>query len=180
MITNWKVIEERILQAGSFRHVRDTVFELPDGRQETYTLSHATCNVVCVLPITEDGQVVLARQFRPGPGRVLDELPGGGVELGENHLTAVARELLEETGYQAGKIVSLGFPVDSGYSTLIREAFLATGCTKVAEPKLDKNEFIQPVTKAINDFLKQLIAGELTDHETAWLGLFKLGLIKAT
>jgi hypothetical protein len=45
-ITDWKVTEEPILSVGSFRYVRDSDFELPDGRQQTYTLFHATCNIV--------------------------------------------------------------------------------------------------------------------------------------
>ena len=179
-IERWTILDERILPAGKYRKVRDTTFQLPDGRKEIYTIKHTAVPLVCVLPITVDGMVVLARQFRPGPVQILDELPGGGVETGETNMEAICRELMEETGYQPSEIVSLGFPVECAYSDTKREAFLATGCKKIAVPNPDENEFIEVVTKSIDAFIKQLIAGECTDLAIGWMGLYRLGAIKET
>ena len=63
---------------------------------------------VAVLAMTSDGRFVTVRQFRPGPGRVLDELPGGYVEPREGVEQAAARELLEETGFEAEVIEVVG------------------------------------------------------------------------
>ena len=66
----WPIIKEELVQAGSYKKVRDITFELPDGRREIYTINHVGCPVVAVLAITTDNLVILARQFRPGPNRV--------------------------------------------------------------------------------------------------------------
>lgn len=175
-IKAWKILAERKSRAGQYREVRDITFQLPDGRHEVYTVKHEG-HVVCVLPITIDGMVVLARQFRPGPNCVVDELPGGGVEDGESAATAMARELLEETGYQAAELVSLGFPLDCAYSDVKREAFLALGCTKVGEPQPDENEFIEVVLKTVPEFIEQLVGGGCTDAEVGWMALYRAGKI---
>ncbi|TWW08527.1 hypothetical protein E3A20_23430 [Planctomyces bekefii] len=177
MIKPWKIVDECVVRAGAYRKVRDITFELPDGRREIFTVKHEG-HPVCVLALTVDEMVILARQFRPGPNRVLDELPGGGPEPGETNVAAAARELLEETGYQAGEMLSLGFPLECAYSDVRREAFLALGCVKIGEPELDPNEFIEPVLKTIPEFVRQLALGDCTDPEVGWMGLYRLGKVK--
>ena len=152
------------------------VYEMPDGRLETYALNKVG-RVVCVLAFTLEKEVILARQFRPGPGKVLDELPGGGVEEGEDFAVAVRRELLEETGYAPGHLLPLGQFCEGAYSTIERHGFLALDCKKVAEQKLDQNEFIEVLLKPLPAFIAQLRAGEGTDSEVAWAGLFEAGLV---
>ena len=65
-----------------------------------------------VFALTTSNQVILARQFRPGPNAVLDELPGGAIEGGETPEQAGERELLEETGYR-GKVEKVSEILDS-------------------------------------------------------------------
>jgi ADP-ribose pyrophosphatase len=179
LIKKWKILEETIYKHLPYRRIKDTIFEMPDGRIQTFSLKkEGTC--VCILPITENGKVVLARQYRPGPDEVLDELPGGGPEKGESHIAAAKRELLEETGYEPTEIISLGMAHECGYSTVIREGFLALGCKKISEPTLDQNEFIEPIEKSIDDFIEQLLQGKCTDPEFGWMGLYKMGIIKKT
>lgn len=175
----WKVIERKLNPHTKFRKIEEVLFELPDGRKETFSLKFEN-PVVCVLALTQDQKIVLARQFRPGPGMILDELPGGHIDSGESPEQAVKRELLEETGYSAGKLISLGTPIDCGYSNMVRHAFLALDCAQVSSQKLDNSEFIEVVTKPLPEFYEQILKGLATDLEVAWLGLIKAGLFKPT
>lgn len=176
MVKTWKELARQSRDKHR-RTIQEVDFQLPDGRVESYSLFHSDKKSVCVLPLTDDGRVVLARQFRPGPGVVLDELPGGGVDDDETVETAIRRELLEETGYTCKDLVYLGRPYECGYSTVERHAFLATGCHYVHVQKLDQNEDIEVIVKPITEFVKQIMAGQCTDLEVAWMGLYQAGII---
>jgi len=118
----------------------------------------------------------LAKQFRPGPEKILLEMPGGTVDTGEDPEKAIKRELLEETGY-TGDFKFIGASLDCAYSTMIRYNFVALGCHKIQEQKLEENEFIEVVEVSLNDFRKHLRKGELTDIESGYLGLDFLGML---
>ena len=98
MVTRWKLIDEREGSAGYLTRRRRAGIALPDGTQGEWDIFGPE-QTVAVVAITPGGEVVLARQYRPGPDTVLDEIPGGAVEAGEDVAAAARRELLEETGY---------------------------------------------------------------------------------
>lgn len=133
--------------------------------------------MTAVLALTDDQHVILARQYRPGPDRVVDELPGGGIGPGEHAVDAAIRELREETGFVPKEIISLGTILDCAYSTIIREGFVATGCERLHQQELDANEYIDVILKPIPEFLQQLVQGACTDPEIGWIGLYHLGLL---
>lgn len=89
---------------------------------------------VNVVPLTADGEVVMVRQFRHGLQAFTLEIPGGIVDPGEEPAAAAARELLEETGYQAGSVRPLGAlnPNPALFGNRVH-TFLAEGCTQVGE-----------------------------------------------
>ena len=93
-----------------------------------------------VLAVTEDGRVPLVRQFRPAVEETLLELPSGGVEPGEEPEAAIRRELLEETGCEAGEVVSLGaVAVDSGRLQTRQWGFFAPEVLVVSDaPQADE------------------------------------------
>jgi ADP-ribose pyrophosphatase len=177
MTKPWQVLSETILKAGVYRKVKDVLFRLPTGMEKTFTIK-LEGRVGCVLALTKDKKVILARQFRPGPMEILDELPGGGFEPHESGLEGIQREFLEETGYKVGKIVSLGKVTRCAYSTVDKEIFVATGCEKVQEPELEEGEFVEVVLKSLPEFMDQLLAGRSTDLETAWAGMYYLGYLE--
>src|SRR5262245_58760996 len=95
----WHQVREREAPAG-FLRVQCRSYRYPSGKEADWDILLGG-NTVAVVALTADDQVVLVRQFRPGPGKVLLELPGGVAEDGEPPAAAAARELLEETGFEA-------------------------------------------------------------------------------
>ncbi len=168
----WHLLAESVVYAG-FRRIVRRRYRLPDGAEADYEVI-VNPDTVAVLASTADERVILARQFRPGPQRVLDELPGGVVDEGEDPLAAARRELLEETGYE-GELTPIGSQWAGAYSAHRRHGFVATGCTRVAEPDAG-DEHIEVVLMPLAEFREHLRRGELTDAGLAWAGLDALGL----
>src|SRR5262245_56116600 len=100
----WEKLGERTLYRG-WRHVLGRTFRLPNGDEREFEVKVEAPSAV-VLALRDDGQVVLVREFRPGPEEVLLELPGGEVEPGEDPHEAARRELLEETGYEGDLVAA--------------------------------------------------------------------------
>lgn len=118
---------------------------------------------VNVVAVTTDEQVVLVRQFRFGTWSNTLEIPGGMVDPGEDAATAALRELEEETGYRAARLVPLGrcHPNPALFSNQLH-TFLAEGCLKVHEGKQDGSEDIEVVLAprlALPDLVRR---GEIT------------------
>ncbi len=170
----WRLLAERPGPSGRVVVVtRD--YALDDGRTAVWDVL-TEADSVAVLAITPDHQVVLARQFRPGPGIVLDELPGGGVDAGEDPLAAGIRELAEETGY-AGQATLLGHTWVNGHSTRRRWAVLVSQAQPMAELNPDESEQIEVVLRPLHQFRDQLRSGQLTAANVAYLGLDHAGLL---
>jgi ADP-ribose pyrophosphatase len=144
-------------------------FLLPNGEEADFYIK-AEAPAAAIFALTEDGEVVMARQFRPGPKKVLDELPGGYIEPGEGALEAIKREFKEETGYE-GEFVEIGTCLDDAYSTMERHCFVATNCRKVTEPTHTATEHTMLVLKSLDDFRKQLRSGQMTDVEVGYMAL---------
>jgi len=174
MLEPWKKLSEEKIKV-DYKTLVNRMYRMPDGREELYTLFDGV-PVVCVLALTPENNVVLARQYRPGPDGIYDELPGGAADKGEDPLEAVKREFLEETGY-SGDFEFVATIPKSGYAIEFRHCFVATGCTKLSEPKHDQNEFIEIIEKPLKEFIDQARAGQMTDVDVAWLGLDYLKLI---
>jgi ADP-ribose pyrophosphatase len=103
---------------------------LADGtRAQREVVAHP--GAVAIVAIDDDGRVVLVRQWRHAVGRALWELPAGTRDADEKPARAAERELAEETGLRASRIVPLATaPLTPGYSTEVMHFFLATGLTE--------------------------------------------------
>lgn len=175
-VGNWEEISREEVFSKYGRSVDRYVYRLPNGKEAEFYL-HRRHNSIACLALTKDKQVILARQFRPGPAKILLEMPGGGPNSGEDLSTAIERELLEETGYR-GKVEFVTSTLPDAYSTNQKNVFVITECEKVAEPKLEDNgEAIEPVLCSLDEFRALLRSGQMTDIELGYLGLDYLGLL---
>ena len=174
MIQSWVQLDEELVYDG-FRKIVRRTYQFPDGHHAAFDIKIDPF-VVAILAVTTDQKVVLAKQFRPGPGQVFLELPGGAVEPGEMPEEAARRELLEETGYAGDLQLVAGGP-SGAYTTMHRYHFSAQNCRKVAEPCMDPNELIEVVELPLEEFRALLRSGQLTDVATGYLGLDYLGLL---
>lgn len=174
-IKKWEEISRTLDYNKAFRKIEKIVYKLPDGREEDFYIKKEGAPV-CILALTKDNEVILAKQFRPGPNDVLLELPGGGKEKGETPEQAGERELLEETGYK-GNIKLITQVYECAYSTINRYCLIATECEKVSKQNLEKNEFIEVVLMSLDKFRNLLKSGKMTDIEVGYLGLDYLKLL---
>lgn len=172
--TRLQRVDEEVVYEGDRRMARRR-YETPDGK--------ASFDVVldgpgtAVLALTDDGRVVLTRQFRPGAERVVWDLPGGFVDEGETPVEAAARELREETGYEAAdlEVVAALFP--GAYSTEQRHAVVARGCRPTTRPDTDDDERVEVRLVSLDELRRILRAGELTAVDAAYLALDHAGLL---
>lgn len=158
------VASEELLHGKFLRVYRDTV-RLPDG-------SHATREyvkrpgAVVVIPLLDDGRVVLERQYRYPVGQVMIEFPAGKLDAGEDPLVCGQRELLEETGYTARQWARAGaMHLAIAYSDEVIHIYFARGLT-LGQRRLDEGEFLDVFTATPAELLDWSRTGALTDAKT--------------
>ncbi|HET6747049.1 MAG TPA: NUDIX hydrolase [Candidatus Saccharimonadales bacterium] len=171
----WKLVKSQIV-FDNYTKIEERTYELPGGQTKNFYIK-LSGRAACVVAFTEDGKIITVEQFRPGPDRVLCELPGGGVDGDETYEQAIARELREETGYE-GELQFVAECVDDAYATMLRGCFVATNCKKVGDQQLDDSEFMNVKLLELPEFLEIIRAGQMTDVEAAFLGLDFLGVLR--
>ena len=163
VIQPWETLSDETLVHYKVFHVRKSRRRSPRTGAEIGFFLLDTPDWVNVLPITEDGQVVFVRQFRHGPQRVTLEIPGGLIDAHETDpATAAARELREETGFEAGRLERLGVmnpnPSMMGNRCF---AYVATGCRRIGDLAMDPGEDIEVVTRPLTELDAMVARGEI-------------------
>ncbi|MDE1766672.1 MAG: NUDIX hydrolase [Thaumarchaeota archaeon] len=114
----------------------------------------------------EDGKLLLVKQHRFPHGFVL-EIPAGTMKRGEKPQKCALRELREETGYAAKKMIPLvKYYPSIGYNTEIIHCFVASGIKKVSGLELDEDEIISVVKIDFKKVLRMILSGKITDSKT--------------
>ena len=142
----------------------DTV-ELPNGKEATREVVRHP-GAVCVIPVTENNEVIMVKQFRYPFGEVLLEVPAGKLEPGEDPLDAVKRELEEESGAVAGSIIHIG----ELYTTVAFlderiQVYLAKDLTFINSHP-DEDEFLEVTKVPLCDLVDMVMRGEIKDSKT--------------
>lgn len=151
---------------GQILHLYHDDVALPNGQSaKREVIRHI--GAVCVIPLTDDGRVVMERQYRYPVDRVILEIPAGKLDSkDEIPQEAIRRELEEETGYTAKEWVNLGlFYPACAYSDEAIWMYLAKGLTK-GERHLDADEFLDVELIPLKELVRQVMAGEIPDAKT--------------
>ena len=124
-----ETIRTKTVSEGKFLRLVNINWRDSEGKMRKWEAVERTtgADIVSVIPVTDNGKIILIKQFRPPVGRMVIEFPAGLRDEGENLQVSALRELQEETGYQAGEIRKLfAGPVSAGLSSEFLTVFLAT------------------------------------------------------
>ncbi len=152
----WKIISSR----HPMPKFRVDNCELPNGKPyKAFVLEFDSW--ANILAITKNNEVVLVRQYRHGVQELSLELPGGVVDEGESPLEGAKRELLEETGYQAGQIIEVGrlYPNPAIQRNTLY-CYLATDVEWVGEQDLDESEEIDVELVPLDEVVEMVRTGK--------------------
>ena len=162
---------ERVLRSdrvfdGRLLKVRVDRVALAGGRETTREVVEHP-GAVAIVPLLDDGRVVLVRQYRHAVGRALLEIPAGTLDQqGESPEAAAARELEEETGYRAAEFERLAaFYPAPGFATEHMTLYLATGLTEGAQGLMEDEEITTELV-ALDEVPARLARGDLSDAKT--------------
>jgi ADP-ribose pyrophosphatase len=158
------VSSERLFQ-GRVVGLRVDELRLADGRTfRAEVVEHVPS--VGIVPLRDDGTVVLVRQYRHPTGDWLLEIPAGSVDPGETPEACAQRELAEEIGCRADDTIRLGgFYLSPGYATELMQIFLARGLS-LASAEPDEDEQIDRVEMPLAEAIRMARSGELRDAKT--------------
>jgi ADP-ribose diphosphatase len=151
---------------GVLLHLKRDRIRLPDGNEAIREwIDHP--GAAAVVPVLDDGRVIMVRQFRYGPGRTFLELPAGKFDVdGEQPEDVAVRELEEETGYRASHLTHLGALYNAiGYSNEVIHIFLARGLEPTKQA-LGPGEFLTVEFHSLADLVDKAVRGELDDMKT--------------
>jgi ADP-ribose pyrophosphatase len=150
--------------SGKLIEVRKVTVQLPNGTTtDREIVVHP--EVIAVLPLLDDGRIVLVRQFRKAAEKVLLEVPAGGVDAGESPEDAVRREMIEETGYRVGSVRKLSsFYTSPGFTTELMHLYEA----RDLQPgdATEETDQIQVVLLTPEEALERVESDDVADAKT--------------
>ena len=165
-----EILSKKIVWQGKFMSAVEITYRDARGVVRTWEALErlGIGGIVVMVAVTPAGNVILEKQFRPPIGRDVIELPAGLVEPGESMEAAARRELIEETGWAAGKLSFLAEgPISTGASTEALRAYLCTELTLVGKNGGDDNEIIEiievPIEHAQNFLRENQSHGTMVD-----------------
>lgn len=159
-----KTTEELIYHGRILDLARET-HSMPDGREAHFEIIHHPGGAAA-LPILDNGQLLLIRQFRPAIEDYIYEIPAGRLEVGETAAGCIERELEEEVGYHPTHLESLGYVYSSvGFCNERIHLFIATELEQTATAH-EADEFIEPIVVTLDTALEMVSTGTITDAKT--------------
>ncbi len=161
----FEILNSEAMYHGRAFDVARCEVRLPDGRLSHYDLVQHR-GAVTLVPVDDQGRILLVCQYRLGADRELWELPAGVLEAGEAPESAAAREVREETGFAARELRKLGeFYMAPGYSSEFMFVFLASGLYE-APLQADADEFLQVAAVPAKECFEMIHSGKIIDGKT--------------
>ena len=165
MIVEEKTISSERIYEGKILNLRKDKVHVRDNKTSYREIVEHNGGVA-LAAITQEGKMVMVRQYRKAAEKAVLEVPAGKIEKGEDHRLTAERELKEETGYSAEKIEFItSFYSSIGYSTEVIYLYLATGLTP-GETDFDDNEAIEILEYDLPELKKMVFSGEIEDAKT--------------
>lgn len=158
--------ETRDVFDGVLLHVRQDTVRLPNGASSIREVIRHI-GAVCVIPVTDRNEVIVERQYRYPVDRIMLEIPAGKLDApDEDRLSAIQRELREETGYSADEWIPLGdFHPAPAYSDEYITMYLARGLHQ-GRQALDEDEFLDVYTVPLQELIRDVMDGRISDAKT--------------
>lgn len=170
-MSNEDIVKAETLYSGSIVSLLRYHVSLGGRRLVREVVEHP--GAVAVIPVSDDGRIIMVRQHRLPTGKSLLEIPAGTRRVGEDEEECARRELLEETGYRARVLrKALSFYPAPGYSTEKITLFLAEDLEKAGQ-RLEEDEAIEVVEKPLGEAVEMLRNGLIEDAKTI-IGLYWL------
>jgi ADP-ribose pyrophosphatase len=161
----WRTVTSRAVYGNPWMRVREDIAEMPDGRTTVYGVIECS-PAVGILPFLDPATVVLVGQYRYVARDFYWEMPTGGVRPGEAEEAAVQRELAEEAGYEADRLVKLcAFHTSKSVVDETAHIYVAEGLRPV-QRDADPTEFIEVRAFAFDEVLRMVEASEIKDAMT--------------
>lgn len=168
-----KRLKRELVYPGKVLNFYKDTMELPDGHIEEWDYLEHKRGGACVVPVLEDGRILMIRQYRPAVDRETLELPAGARDrdpvsgqMEDSALTA-ARELREETGYTSDSIVPLiKLRTAVAYCSEFTDVYLAEHLVPAGNQILDEAEEIRIVPCRLEDLLDSIYQGRIQDAKT--------------
>ena len=163
---NYKLLKSEILFKGKvFDHQVDEI-EYESGNKGIREIAIHPGGAV-VVPVKDDGKIILVKQFRYPLQKKLIELPAGKLDNGEDPLLCATRELEEETGYKANEIKKLGeIYTAPGYCTEILHIYSTRGLTPGNHNREEGEHGMEILELSLNEIEEMILKGEITDAKT--------------
>jgi ADP-ribose pyrophosphatase len=162
----WKTLSTREIYRNKWMRLREDIAEMPNGRTTLYGVCEfGQC--VAVLPFVDADHVLMIRQYRYTHQEAHRwEVPSGGVYAGEAPEAAAQRELMEEAGYRAGRLIKVStYYTTKSITDEVGHLYLGYDLTAAALPP-DDTEFIERAVMAFDDVLALVRASEIRDSMT--------------
>ncbi|MDO4436504.1 MAG: NUDIX hydrolase [Coriobacteriaceae bacterium] len=160
-----QILSEEQAWRGRMLDVRTAEVRLPNGRVTGRDLVRHP-GAAAVVALTESGKIVLVRQYRTAIDRVTVEIPAGKLDPGEDPLECAKRELLEETGFKAGRINYLTtIATTPGFCDELIHIYMATGLT-FAGANPDDDEFVNVDLVPLSELIDAVLDGKIEDAKT--------------
>lgn len=167
-----KTVKSDVVYEGPIFTITHDIAELENGKNSVRDVLHHHGGV-CVVPVTENNEIYLVRQFRYPFAAVTTEVPAGKLEKGEDHAACGRRELLEEVGCECSEFIYLGEMLPTpAYDTEITHMYLAKGLS-FSRQSLDEDEFLDVEKIPLAEAVKLVMDGKIRDGKT------QLAILKA-
>lgn len=176
----YKRIDRQLRQKGQIIDIYQDTIELPDGQMRKWDfIMHK--GAAAIIPMDEDGKIIMVRQYRNAIDSYTLEIPAGGLNPGEDMKACAIRECEEETGYRALDAVHL---IDVNTTVAFCNEKIGIYFTRdlvPAKQNLDEGEYVTIERYTLDELLAKIYAGDITDAKTiSGLTTLKLRLLEQT